>query len=40
VRGREDHGWVVGLGVEGVEGFLRDEEVRGEFGQELVNEWG
>lgn len=30
VRGEEDHGWIVGLGVEGIEGFLRKEDVKGE----------
>jgi len=29
VKGEEDHGWIVGLGVEGIEGFLRKEDVKG-----------
>lgn len=30
VKGEEDHGWIVGLGVEGIEGFLRKDDVKGE----------
>ena len=31
VKGEEDHGWIVALGVEGIEGFLRKDDVKSEY---------